>query len=108
MSPSYIACEMILVMLSNLLWASSLITSYFSCFTVKILKDFRVMAVSRERSRLVQLKAIPTDNPTTLANAAIEIPLVITVDVRPVSTIPGIVLSRFIFFWQFVHKLQFH
>ena len=99
MSPSYIACEMILVMLSNLLWASSLITSYFSCFTVNILKDFRVMAVSRERSRLVQLKAIPTDNPTTLTNAAIEIPPVITVDViRPVSTIPVIVLSRFIFF----------
>ena len=89
---------MILVMLSNLLWASSLITSYFSCFTVKILKDFRVMAVSRERSRLVQLKAIPTDNPTTLTNAAIEIPPVITVDViRPVSTIPVIVLNRFIF-----------
>ena len=72
--------------------------SCFSCFTVKILKDLRVMAVTRERSRLVPLKAIPTGNPTPLANAAIEIPPVITVDViRPVSTIPVIVLNRFIF-----------
>ena len=98
MSPSCIACEMILVMLSNLLWASSLIASCFSCFTVKILEDFHVMAVARERSRLVPLKAIPTGNPTPLANAEIEIPPVITVDViRPVSTIPVIVLNRFIF-----------
>ena len=102
MSPSYIACKMILVMLSNLFRASSLITSCFSCFTVKILKDFRVMAVARERNRLVQLKEISTGNPTPLANAAIEIPPVITVDViRSVSTIPVIVLSRFIFFFFF-------
>ena len=72
-SPSCSACEMILAMLSNLLWASSLIASCFSCFTVKILKDFRVMAVARKRSRLVLLKAIPTGNPTPLANAAIDI-----------------------------------
>ena len=72
--------------------------SCFSCFTVKILKDFRVMAVARERSRLVPLKAIPTGYPTPLANAAIEIPPVMTVDViRLVSTIPVIVLKRFIF-----------
>ena len=64
----------------------------------EILKDFRVMAVARERSRLVPLKAIPTGNPTPLANAAIEISPVITVDViRPVSTIPVIALNRFIF-----------
>ena len=89
---------MTLAMLSNLLWARSLIALCFSCFTVKILKDFRVMAVARERSRLVPLKAIPTGNPTPLANAAIEIPPVITVDViRSVSTIPVIVLNRFIF-----------
>ena len=44
------------------------------------------MAVARERSRLVLLKAIPTGNPTPLANAAIEIPPVITVDlIRPCS-----------------------
>ena len=98
MSSSCIACEMILAMLSNLLWASSLIASCFSYFTVKILKDFRVMAVARERNRLVHLKAIPTGNPTPLANVAIDIPPVITVDViRPVSTIPVIVLNRFIF-----------
>ena len=89
---------MILAMLSNLPWASSLIASCFSYFTVKILKDFRVMAVARERNRLVHLKAIPTGNPTPLANVAIDIPPVITVDViRPVSTIPVIVLNRFIF-----------
>ena len=75
-------------MLSNLLSASSLIASCFSCFTVMILKEFCVMAVERERSRLVPFKAIPTGNPTPLANAAIDIPPVITVDmIRPVSTI---------------------
>ena len=98
MSPSCIACEMMLVMLSNLLWARRLIASCFSCFTVKILKDFGVMAVARGRSRLIPLKAIPTGNPTPLANAATEIPPVITADViRPVSTIPVIVLRRLIF-----------
>ena len=61
-------------------------------------EGFRVMAVGRERIRLVRLKAKATGNPTPLANAAIEIPPVITVDViRPVSTIPVIVLNRFIF-----------
>ena len=61
----------------------------FSCFTVKVLKDFRVITVARERSRLVPHKAAPTGRPIPLANAAIEIPPVITVDViRPVSTIP--------------------
>ena len=94
-SPSYIACEMILTMLPNLLWA---VASCFSCFTVKILKDFRVMAIARERGRFVPPKAIPTGNRTRLANAAMLIPPVITVDViRPVSTMPVIVLNRFIF-----------
>ena len=65
---------------------------------VKILKNFRVMAVAKERSRLVPLKATPTGNPTPLANAAIDIPPVITVDViRPVSMIPVIILNHFIF-----------
>ena len=63
-----------------------------------LLKDFRVMAVASERSRLVPLKAIPTGNPTPLANATMLIPPVIPVDViRPMSTIPVIVLNRFIF-----------
>ena len=85
-------------MLSSLVWANSLIESCFSCFTVKILKGFRVMAVARERNRLVPFMAIPTGNPTLLANAAIDIPPVITVDViRSVSTIPVIVLNRLIF-----------
>ena len=96
-SPSCIACEMILAMLSNLLWASSLIASCFSCFTVKILKELCVMTVARERSRLVLLKAVPTGNVTPLANAAIEVPPVIAVDeIRAVSTIAVIVLNRFI------------
>ena len=56
------------------------------------------MAVARERSRVVPLNAIPTDNPAPLGNAAIEVPQVIAVDViKPVSTIPVIVLNRFIF-----------
>ena len=97
-SPSCITCEMILAMLSYLLWASSLMASYFSCFTVKVLKDFCVMTVARERSRLVSLLAMPTGRPTPLANAAIEIPPGITVYViRPMSTMPVIVLNRFIF-----------
>ena len=65
---------------------------------MKILKDLRVIAVARERSRLVLLKAIPTGNPTPLANLAMFIPPVITVDViRLVSTIPVVVLNRFSF-----------
>ena len=72
--------------------------SCFSCFMVKVLKDFYVMNVDRERSRLVPLKTMPTGRPTPLANAAVEIPPVIIVDViRPVSTMPVIVLNHFIF-----------
>ena len=56
------------------------------------------MAVARERSRLVPLNAMPTGNPRPLANAAMLIPPVISADVIwPVSTIPMIVLNRFIF-----------
>ena len=98
-SPSCIACEMILAILSNLLWASSLMASCFSCCTVKVLKYFRVMTVARERSRAVPLKTMATGQPTPLANAAVEIPPVITVDViRPVSTMPVIVLNHLNFF----------
>ena len=72
--------------------------SCLSCFTVRVLKDFRVMTVARETSKLVPLKAMPTGRPTPLANAAIEAHPVITVDViRPVSTMLVIVLNRFIF-----------
>ena len=70
----------------------------FSCFTVKVLKDLRVMTVAREGSRLSPLKAMPTGRPTPLANAAIEIPPKITVDViRPMSTMHMIVLNHFSF-----------
>ena len=55
------------------------------------------MTVARERSRLVPLKAMPTGKPRPLANAAIETPVVIAVDViRSVSTMLVIVLNRFI------------
>ena len=61
-------------------------------------KRFFCYDCARERSRLVPLKAMPKGRPTPLANAATEIPQVITVDViKPVSTIPVIVLNRFIF-----------
>ena len=72
MSMSCIACEMISVILCNLLWASCLVASRFSCFTVNVLKDFRIMAVTREKSRLLQINAIPTGRPTPLAKTAIE------------------------------------
>ena len=62
---------MISAMLPNLLWASRLIALCFSCFTVKILEDFCVMTVARERRKLVSLKAVPTGRPAPLANAAI-------------------------------------
>ena len=65
---------------------------------VKFLKDFRVMTVARERSRIVPLKVMLTGKSTPLANPAIEIPTVFTVDViRPVFTMPVIELNRFIF-----------
>ena len=96
MSPSFIACEMISAILSNLLWASSLMASCFSCFMVKVLKDFCVMTVARDR--LVQLRVMPIGRPTPLVNAAMKTPTVITVDViRPVSTMPVIVLNCFLF-----------
>ena len=56
------------------------------------------MTVARERSRLVALRVMPTGSATSLANAATEIPPVITVDViRRVATMPVIVLDRFFF-----------
>ena len=76
------------------------------CFMVKVLRDFRVMTVARERSRLVPLKAMATGRPTLLTNAAIETPPVITADgIRPVSTMLVIVLNRFIFL---AIRSQFH
>ena len=66
------------------------------------------MAVPRERSRLVPLKAIPKGNPTPLENAAMLIPPVVTVDViSAVSTIPVIVLNRFIFFGNMFTNFNF-
>ena len=51
---------------------------------------------------------MPTGKSTPLANAAIEIHPVITVDViRPVSTIPVIALNRFIFFGNLFTNFNF-
>ena len=73
--------------------------SCFSSFTVKDSKDFCVMTVARERRRLILLRAMLAGRPKPLANAAIEIPPAITVDlIRPVSTMPVIALNRFNFF----------
>ena len=84
---SYISYEIISAMLSNLLWERSLIASCFSCITVKNFKKFHVMVVAREKSSVVPLNAIPTGRPASLANKAIEIPPVITIDVtRLIST----------------------
>ena len=70
----------------------------FILLLVKFLKDFCVMTLARERSRLVPLKAMSTGRRAQLANAAIEIPPMITVDViKPVFTILVIVLNCFIF-----------
>ena len=56
------------------------------------------MGVARKRNRLVPLKAMTTGRLTPLANAAIEIPPVMTVDViKPVSVMPVMVTDRFIF-----------
>ena len=108
MSPSCIACEMTSAMLSKLLWVSSLIASCFSCFTVMILKDFCVVTVSIEKSRLVPHNTIPTGKPSPLANAVIETTPVITVDVlRLVSTLLVDVLIRSSLL-PAIHKLQFH
>ena len=71
--------------------------SCFYCFRVKSLKDFREMTVARERSKLVPLNVMPPGDQTPLANASIEFPTVINVDViRSVSLTPVIVLNRFI------------
>ena len=99
MSPSYIASEMISAILSNLLWASSIMASYFPCFTVWPLENFRVATVKRERATPSPPKAAPTGRPAPLANAGIEAPPAITAEIiKPASTIPMIVFNLFFFF----------
>ena len=56
-----------------------------------------MMTDARERRRLAPLGVMPTGRPTPPANAAREIPPVITVEIiRPVSTMPVIVLNYFL------------
>ena len=54
------------------------------------------MTVASERSRLVPPKAAPTGSPAPQANAVIEIPPNSVDVIRPVSTMPVILLNRFI------------
>ena len=108
MFPFYIACETISAVLFNLLWASSLTASCFSSFIVSILKDFCVIIIAREKTRLVPLNAVPTGRPTLLANGEIETPPLITVDsIRAVCTMLVILFNSFIFS-SAVRKLQIH
>ena len=55
--------------------------SCFSRLTRRGLEDFRMAVVITERNRLAPPKAIPAGNPTPFANAAIDIPPVIAVNV---------------------------
>ena len=74
MSLSYIACEMISAMLSNLLWASRIMASCFPCFTILPLENFRVANVKRKRTTPSPPKAALTGRPAPLANTGIENP----------------------------------
>ena len=65
MSSSYVASEMISAMLSNLLSASSLVATCFSCFMVNSSKDFCVIVISREKVGYTP-NPIPTGRPTPL------------------------------------------
>lgn len=108
MPPSYTGCEMISAILSNLLWAKSLIAPCFYCFIVNVLKDFLEIAVAREKVSLIPLNTMSSGRSTPLTNAAMETHLVTTVDIiRPVSMMIEmywIVLS----FLPAGYKLQLH
>ena len=96
-------------MLSNLLWASSLMGWGSFCFTAWVLKGFHVAIVARGKTTETPPKTTPTGNPTAVTDVAIEIPPVIATDViKPVSTISVILMSRFSFFWHTVYVPQFH
>ena len=107
-SPSCIAREVILAILSNLPWASSLMESCFSRTTIEALRYFCAAGVIKEKSRLTPPKAIPTGSPTPLASAAMDIPPVSTVDViRIVSAMLNTVMDCLIFLPS-VHIFQIH
>ena len=104
-----IACEMISVMLPNFLLASNIMASCFPCFIVRALDNFRVAIFKRERNTPNASKAAPTSRPTPLTNAEIEVPPAIADNViRPVFTMPMILLNRFFFFLPAVCGPQFH
>ena len=78
----------------------------FYCFLVNSWKDIRAIAVTREKSGLAPLNAIPISQPTPRSNIAMETSPLIAVDVILVSTMPVIVLDRFTFLQTF-RKLRF-
>ena len=80
--------------------------SCFSCFKVKILVDFGVMTVAKERSKLVPLNSMPTGRPTPLANAAILLPPVITVDVIRLVSATLVTVSKLSIFSQLFTNKQ--
>ena len=72
---------------------------------VNILKHLCVIAVPKEKKKLVSLNVIPKYRPIPVVNAALETPSVIAVDViRRVFAMVVITTNAFLF----VHKLQFH
>lgn len=79
--------EIILAMLSKLLWTRSLIASYFYFLIANILKSFCIVVVAREKSRLVPFNALKTGTPGTLASTAIETSLEINVDVIKLASL---------------------
>ena len=103
-SISYIAFEIILVILSYLPWPSSLVASWFSCFTVFILKYS-----AREKIRLVSHKANPACKTTLISNAAIETPPIINFNfIRSLSIMLVIVLNLYWLYLAAFYKIQFH
>ena len=67
----------------------------FSYFTVKVLKDFCVMTVARDGSRLVLLRAMATGKPTSLTNAVTETISTVTGDVIRLISVIIVVVSNF-------------
>ena len=89
-------------MLSSFLCASNFISLCFFSLILTILIVFRVIAVAKDKDRLVAERLKPTGNPIPLAIAAIEIPPIIEVVViKLVSRTAVIVRKRFIFFASF-------
>ena len=105
--PSCIACEMILAMLSNLPLGKQLNEIVFSLGHYRDFKIFSCGGCHKGKGRLTLPKAILTGSSTPLANTAMDIPPVSTIDVsRLMSLMLNIAMDRSIFL-PFVHIFQF-